>query len=1023
MRRTLLAAPLLLVLAAASWGVASTAWGKANGGRRAGSSGGDLTQGLDRTRLFAALTCPAPSPAQCADPVYAASFCGKYFRQRQGQGLTSGCESVCGLDSLGESECTSQAFFSSLCGHLDRQRATIPWAHDDLANHPSRCLRYAQARGESNQSGGGSAFPELPPPRPVIVPPTVDNNPALGNLPPAGERTQASFAAYDRSLVAEGFTGTFRGMRIAETVAYCNPVSAVERLAVETRRQIWTQNGARVGSCREYVYEKYYDFSLFQDRIAQECNDYRNIFDVAYAPAVGGQIPASAIGTKGLAGVPLAQRDGTPLALQPSFPTGPQPKNAFFALKVASDAKRQQALSAWQIDPIYPHPSSLFLDGLVLIDDDLHQRLSVGQAVYTHEETWQWHLGMSNGLASYLDEELYAFDPVKERFEALLFDRGELTRAYIAAWRRANQQIVTNAPEYQAFPNPIEQVFDPAIFGDPIGAGLQRQHDRALEQQVARGTGTPALGADFATTFSNLATPFDLSAPNAMAYQGSYPTAGTVSAGAGQALIGRLGRSASGGGTYVPLATNPRFFTVGCENYTDQAPLAAYLSCLVRRITEVDAQIEAALVHARDIGCLDVGPGFNPCDWSPKLFAQHLEDPYSELREPDYLRCVDYTADDFGPLAAFDFEYDPGPPPVVTSVDGALCADAQGNPADYRSSPTGLERYFACFDQWQKDVLNYISQQLGGASVIDPRTGQARIGKSDSDAEAIRDVGASDYSDWFGIWTDREGSWALRGIPDDKTNPEFCAMDPYVYGQFAVRGKFLGIGFDLFNAEGRITTEPEMESFALLDVVGNLIIDESAQLSFDTPDGIAEELAKRQTFFEAGATVVIVYIPVSVKGGISGKIGAEVNFGLGVPAGASGGCQDGTFGMSFSLAPLAGVEGFASVSIDAYIIEVGAKITLTIIELRFPFTISLALTGLTSSSFPDAQLELSTRLDMVLELLGGRFSVFLELCFILCETWEADIFKWDGLRFSTNLFETTLKFKLGAVIAFLDANS
>jgi hypothetical protein len=176
-----------------------------------------------------------------------------------------------------------------------------------------------------------------------------------------------------------------------------------------------------------------------------------------------------------------------------------------------------------------------------------------------------------------------------------------------------------------------------------------------------------------------------------------------------------------------------------------------------------------------------------------------------------------------------------------------------------------------------------------------------------------------------------------------------------------------------------------------------------------------------QVFFEAGITVVIVYIPVSVKGGIAGSMGAEVAFGLGVPANATGGCANGSLGMSFSFAPKAGVEGFASVSIDAYFIEVGVKVTLVFIDFKFPFTISVSLSGLSGSTYPDAELDVLATLDMVMTVMAGRFSVFAEFCYIVdCETYEAVLFRWDGLRFNTNLFTIPLNFKLGPLIAYLD---
>jgi hypothetical protein len=43
----------------------------------------------------------------------------------------------------------------------------------------------------------------------------------------------------------------------------------------------------------------------------------------------------------------------------------------------------------------------------------------------------------------------------------------------------------------------------------------------------------------------------------------------------------------------------------------------------------------------------------------------------------------------------------------------------------------------------------------------------------------------------------------------------------------------------------------------------------------------------------------------------------------------------------------------------------------------------------------------------VFKFLGGRFSVFVEVCFFVCEEWEETLFSWDPLTFKITLFSTT----------------
>lgn len=1037
---------LTLLVLSGTLGLGALAYAKANGGRRLIRlpQALGLPAVLEQLRVF---QCAPPTLTQCNDPSYAVTRCGRYFAQQLRQGTFQGCDSACDLDNLGEAECTSTDFFTTLCGQLDRERAQISWPHDDLLNHPSRCIRYAHARGLSNQGpdGAGLGIPEITLTQEVIVPTTTTTDPGLSTAPPPGARAAVRKQPFHQRMTATGFSSTYWGSTVREQALLCNPTSTTERVLRSARLAQWDNNGPLVESCREYVYEKYYDYSLFQDRVRELCYDYRGIFDVAYEPATaGGRIEDWAIGTKRISGQPLRQKDNTPLVVQPDFPTTPQPKNSFFALKVVDPAERQAILNAWNAtapEDRPPHPIALF-KGLMLLDADLHQRLATGQASHTYVESWQWHKDMNDSLAGYLDEELFEFDRAKERFEVLLNDRAALTRAYVNAWRQQNNALIQNLPQIEGLPNPLDEIYDPSITQDPLGSLALRQQEAALDRSRAANNQVPVNGLSFATKFNTTASPFNLQSPAAQS--SIYTPPGTVAASAGLAALAGISASAqSGGVVQVPL-TGLVQFSVGCGD--QNLSFRDLLECLVRRIAQVDIAIEAELVKARELGCLDLSPGAKPCDWSPKLFAQHLEDPFTELREPDFKRCVEYTADNFSPLASYDFVVHPpacdGPEDcgsnlcvngycenvfggVVPTVDGQTCVASDGvTPDDYRTSPTKLERYFKCYDQYVKDVVAYVTGLLGETSLIDPETGQPKIGKDESDSQDLDDVGngESDYSDWFSAEIVHRGTWEVRGIPNNKEDPEFCSMNPYAYGQFRVGGKFLGIGFDLLNAEGRITSEPDTESFALLEVVGNEIINESEQLTLDSPDGVEAEENKRQTFFEAGATVVIVYIPISVKGGISGGMGAEVSFGLGVPADANGGCSNGNLGMSFAFTPKASVEGFASVSIDAYFIEVGVKITIVFIEFKFPFTISVSLAGLSSSTFPDAKLEVLATLDMLLEILSGRFSVFAEFCYIVdCELYEADLFRWDGLKFKSNLFTVPLEIKLGPLIAFLQA--
>lgn len=81
-------------------------------------------------------------------------------------------------------------------------------------------------------------------------------------------------------------------------------------------RERWDANGVRVGSCAEYVFEKYYDYARFEDAVAGRCEDAAHVFAVAFDRAGGD----TALGTRGAAGKPLRMKDGSEMTVQ-----GPAP--------------------------------------------------------------------------------------------------------------------------------------------------------------------------------------------------------------------------------------------------------------------------------------------------------------------------------------------------------------------------------------------------------------------------------------------------------------------------------------------------------------------------------------------------------------------------------------------------------------------------------------------------------------------------------------------------------------------------
>lgn len=118
----------------------------------------------------------------------------------------------------------------------------------------------------------------------------------------------------------------FRSSAFAETPQAI--ALAVSKAATYHQNPDWDLNGEVIGSCEEYVYESFYDYSRFRDAVLA-CNGNKScIFDIAYLP-----------GNPGIANRALNRKDGLPIWKQPGEELGDivafgkdAPKNAYYRL-------------------------------------------------------------------------------------------------------------------------------------------------------------------------------------------------------------------------------------------------------------------------------------------------------------------------------------------------------------------------------------------------------------------------------------------------------------------------------------------------------------------------------------------------------------------------------------------------------------------------------------------------------------------------------------------------------------------
>lgn len=964
------------------------------------------TMTVDRVRvasgLFTAVgssyDCPTPTNTQCNSVEYSESLCGQFLGARITAGSETACQGYCSGLLLQPATCLNEDWFRTMCGRHEARLMALPGAY---ASHPSRCVRMLNTHNRNLQQSNGTLFPQAAT-GPVIVPETLRTG--TGSAPlAAGSRASVRLPAYQPRIGVEGGDSTVHGRRARDQIRLSNPDSRTSaNIARQARLAVWESNGNQVESCEEYQYEKYYDYNLFEDAIAGLGNDHRAIFDVAYAdPQQGANAPRAALGTRGAANVQQAQRDGTVLNPQVFTPIPSRPKNIYFSFGVPTNAERAEIIAAWNAIPDIREdktPRPYALGELVLLDEDLHARLLAGQP--RHTDHWAYHRAKSNALMpNYLDEELYRFDAIKQRYERLLHRRAEYL-AILVSWIEDTAKNTT----YDAIRDILGLPFHPSdiISMDRTRATYDPYAQTFDLQNQVRATYASSLQTSL--TFNN-GTLFDganAAVPRSSLHSGELgfqPRAGGLS---------RYLAAGSDGGRFV-AASLPKKVIAGdpytqCLNTTDVALVGP---CLFKAIAITDGELEEELKLARNLACLDAGD--QPCDWSPAHFTQRLHDPYTALREPEYARCQQYTAErGFDPLRNATFRYDLGGGQVLQpTVDGQPCANG-----DYTTSPTQLERFFRCTDRLRLDLIAFLTQVTGSASIISPNPPyRVQIGGN-----------ASDYSNRgnnrFRAKVDYDGTWALSGLPTDVTNPNYCSAQPSFNGHVALGGTANSKASSFFNAQVSLSRTPGVKSKGVIEVLGNEIVGVEGQLGGGAFNIIQDSAFRSQTFVEARATVVVVVVPVTFRAGITGRVGASVSLGAGLPVGANGGCADGHIALAGEFRPSAGVTGYMSASLDALIVEAGVKGEIELITLELPTRIELTLLGERINNRVEPKLTVRSNMDLVLKTLGGRISAFVEICFIACERFEETIFRWDGLRFTSNLFKSEFEVPLGPLVDY-----
>ncbi|MFP2964021.1 hypothetical protein ACLEPN_41510 [Myxococcus sp. 1LA] len=395
------------------------------------------------------------------------------------------------------------------------------------------------------------------------------------------------------------------------------------------------------------------------------------------------------------------------------------------------------------------------------------------------------------------------------------------------------------------------------------------------------------------------------------------------------------------------------------------------------RLYGLDKAIEESLVKAQKDGCLDAN-GPTVCDWSPRRYKTMLEAAMAPRREADLQACLFLTGNDFGQES------------FVRNADKLKVKGLDLK--DYTLSSSLLSQYIAIYG-------NHIH---GLNTPTNPSTGAVRHGGESSDSSYAGDSTFGGGYDYVAGWEYVQPASGLR----NKAGGAWCDSDLRLYGEFNAYANVFGpTRHEMVHVSGEAGTEGNGIRLKLdARVLGISLYahDQHYPLRVTFYEGkpvFASDAAKASTTF------VIVFVPVTVQGGLSAETGVKMNIGGAV----SRRCEEDLLGVDLygTITPFASVKGFASVGIGVPGLQVGVRGEVVIARVNVPLYGELGL-YLSSPSHPTNPntlfLRASSKLDIELRFLDGSIKLFGELLFL---KGEVTIFSWNGFGNTWNIYNET----------------
>ena len=747
----------------------------------------------------------------------------------------------------------------------------------------------------------------------------------------------------------------------------------------------WEQNGTEIASCNEYVYERWYDYSQFEDSLTG--TNYRAMFDAGVPRLING------VHSKSGRGVPAQLVAAAPT-------TEPQPKNHFFTFPVDRYPPGTEALHHQFADP------------------ELADRIRNGQAVWRHSVGW--HQWISQQLANVPDDKLYALADKQRDFDKLLAQREAIYQHWVAFAMQidAGQRKCTQVAPWSVTDR-IAQIWDPP---DYISAGFMHgiyegaRHwvsEAPAELGAPAGAGVmPSATLSFQTRVGGVSQrltldPADPLALGELAYLESYQPPTEIAPADIPDDLGDVDPACQGlfGADGLPLLipTQPP----SCANAQGMQLCADQVAAKVaRKLDAMDARIEAALEQVRPYGCLDLGASVrtgeiipSACDWTPEMFVREMTGHFTKQREVDHTACEAAIGTAWGPT---DQIHDPqtakwGLPPV-----------APGGKPTYSHSAGDVHTFIALVKAWAATIVDFERDPTGKAVIGHSRSGHDSIGNSD-----------------FGLSYGYDARWGLTNT--QQSDPCQVGIEAVATAHANARafkvdlGEVLGHGKYLFETGAHLTNDATEDgrtggATAKLELLGNDIYDDAVpgvQADDMFGHGLQFNIAPHWEHTETLVTAIVQAgpVPLTIRAGVAGSIGLELDGGV---SWASA-CPTITTQLYGQVTPHVHLEAVASASTGIEgVAEAGVQVNLTLIDLRIPLTMAMAIGPSYETATPVEMIDASPSLRLTLATLSGAVKVFVRF---LDMGYSENLFSWRGLDlYDTELFLRRWHYPLGAVL-------